>query len=218
MLRPFLFLTLAFCFLLSTRVRPQGDRPVDKNATKETINLCRSLKKLSNKGFMFGHQDALAYGVDWKYDSLSGSAGRSDIKDVTGDNPAVYGWELGHLEIDKPVNLDGVPFNTMQQLIRQGYERGGVITISWHLNNPLTGKSAWDPAPGTVASVIPGGAKHDLYKTWLNKLAAFLNGLTDSKGKLIPVIFRPYHELNGNWFWWGGKNCSPEDFKSYGIH
>ena len=94
---------------------------------------------------MFGHQDDLAYGVGWKYEE-----GRSDIKDVTGDYPAVYGWELGHLEIDKPVNLDSVPFKKMQQLIKKGYERGGVITISWHLNNPLTGKSAWNPATGTV--------------------------------------------------------------------
>ena len=64
---------------------------------------------------MFGHQDDLAYGVGWKYEK-----GRSDIKDVTGDYPAVYGWELGHLEIDSPYNLDSVPFNTMQQLIRDG--------------------------------------------------------------------------------------------------
>ncbi|MEO5563570.1 MAG: glycosyl hydrolase, partial [Chitinophagaceae bacterium] len=158
--------------------------------------------------FMFGHQDDLAYGVGWKYEE-----GRSDIWDVTEDYPAVYGWELGHLEIDHATNLDSVPFNTMQQLIKQGYERGGVITISWHLDNPLTGKSAWVPAEGTVASILPGGSKHDLYKNWLDKLAGFMNGLTGSRGEFIPVIFRPYHELNGNWFWWGGKNCTPDEFK-----
>lgn len=53
---------------------------------------------------MFGHQDALAYGVGWKY-----LPGRSDIKDVTDDYAAVYGFELGYLEIDLPVNLDSVP-------------------------------------------------------------------------------------------------------------
>src|SRR3954468_4860386 len=70
------------------------DLPSDKNATKETINLYRNLKKLLNKGIMFGHQDDLAYGVGWKYEP-----GRSDIKDVTGDYPAVYGWELGRIEL-----------------------------------------------------------------------------------------------------------------------
>ena len=101
----------------------------------------------------------------------------------------------------------------MKQFIREGYERGGVITISWHLNNPLTGKSAWDPAPGTVASVLPGGTKNQLYKSWLNTIADFMLSLQDQKGNLIPVIFRPFHELNGNWFWWGKNHCTPEELK-----
>lgn len=202
----FLFVVLAsFFFPVHTDAQ---ELPSDKKATKETIALYNNLKRLLNKGIMFGHQDDLAYGVGWKYEG-----GRSDIKDVTGDYPAVYGWELGHLEIDRPVNLDSVPFNTMQQLIRQGYERGGVITISWHLNNPLTGKSAWNPEKGTVASVLPGGSKHDLYKSWLDKIAVFMNGLKGNRGEFIPVIFRPYHELNGNWFWWGGTNATSDDFK-----
>lgn len=197
---------------LIARVIDANNGPADKKATKETVALYNNLKKLLGKGFMFGHQDDLAYGVGWNYES-----GRSDIKDVTGDYPAVYGWELGHLEIDKPVNLDSVPFKTMQQLIKQGYQGGGVITISWHLNNPRTGKTAWDSEPGTVASVLPGGSKHDLYKSWLDKIVLFMNGLKGSRGEFIPVIFRPYHELNGNWFWWGGKNCSPEEFKKLWI-
>jgi Glycosyl hydrolase family 26 len=188
------------------------DGIVDRKATTETFALYNNLKKQLDKGFMFGHQDDLAYGVGWKYQD-----GRSDIKDVTGDYPAVYGWELGHLEIDKVVNLDSVPFTTMQRMIKQGYERGGVITISWHLNNPLTGKTAWNSEPGTVTSILPGGSKHDLYKSWLDKIAAFMNGLKGNRGEFIPVIFRPYHELNGNWFWWGGKHCSPEEFKKLWI-
>lgn len=186
--------------------------PVDKNATKETVNLYRNLKRLVRTGILFGHQDDLAYGVGWKYEP-----GRSDIKDVTGDYPAVYGWDLGRIEIDRPVNLDSVPFAAMQQFIRDGYERGGVITISWHLNNPLTGKSAWDPETGTVASILPGGSKHDLYKSWLDKVADFMNGLKGSGGEMIPVIFRPYHELNGNWFWWGGSHCTPGEFKQLWV-
>ncbi len=203
------FLILAIFFAMPGLVSAQADLPIDKKSTRETINLYRNLKRVLNKGFMFGHQDDLAYGVGWKYEE-----GRSDIKDAAGDYPAVYGWELGRLEIDQPVNLDGVPFDKMRELIRAGYERGGVITISWHLNNPLTGKSAWDPAVGSVSSILPGGSKHDLYKSWLDKVGAFLNSLKDQNGILIPVIFRPYHELNGSWFWWGGKNCSAEEFRN----
>ncbi|MEJ7737177.1 MAG: glycosyl hydrolase [Chitinophagaceae bacterium] len=182
--------------------------PIDPNATKQTANLYHNLKKIINKGIMFGHQDALAYGVNWKY-----KKNRSDIKDVTGDYPAVFGYELGHLEIDKPVNLDSVPFDKMKTYIQWAYKKGSLITLSWHLNNPLTGENAWFPADGTVASVLPGGARHDLYKSWLDKVAAFAHSLKGKKGEAIPIIFRPYHELNGNWFWWGKNHCTPEQFK-----
>ncbi|NNV56496.1 beta-mannosidase [Panacibacter sp. KCS-6] len=183
--------------------------PSDKLATKETIHLYNNLFQLQHKGIMIGHQDDLAYGVNWKYET-----GRSDIKDVAGDYPAIYGWELGGLENNASANLDGVPFDKMQQFIKDAYGRGAVITISWHLNNPLTGKSAWDPAPkGSVAAALPGGSKNDLYKSWLDKVAIFMQSLTTAKGNYIPVIFRPFHELNGNWFWWGGNNCTPEELK-----
>ena len=190
-----------------------ADLPSDKEATKETIALYRNLKKLLNKGFMFGHQDDLAYGVGWKYDASTSSAGRSDIKDVTGDYPAVYGFELGRLEIDQSVNLDSVPFDKMKNFIVTAYQRGGVITLSWHLNNPLTGQTAWNPAPGTVASILPDGEKNGLYKTWLDKVASFMLDLRGKNGEHIPIIFRPFHELNGSWFWWGKNNCTPDELK-----
>jgi len=202
-------LCVLFIFLNSLTILAQtatDELPADKKATKETIALYHNLKKLLNEGIMFGHQDDLAYGVGWKYEP-----GRSDIKDVTGDYPAVYGFELGRLEIDQPVNLDSVPFDKMKSFIREAYDRGGVITLSWHLNNPLTGKTAWDPAAGTVASALPGGEKNDLYKSWLDKVAAFILDLKGKHGEYIPVIFRPFHELNGDWFWWGGKNCTPDE-------
>lgn len=182
--------------------------PADKNATKETVKLYNNLIRLLQKGIMFGHQDDLAYGYGWKYEN-----GRSDIKDVTGDYPAVYGWELGRIEVDAPVNLDSVPFERMKQFIQDGYKRGSVITISWHLNNPVTGKSAWEPAVGTVASILPGGTKNELYKSWLDKIALFMQSLKGKNGELVPVIFRPFHELNGSWFWWGKNHCTPDEIK-----
>jgi hypothetical protein len=182
--------------------------PSDKKATRQTINLYHNLKKLLNKGIMFGHQDDLAYGVGWKY-----VTGKSDVKIVTGHYPAIYGFELGRIELDHSVNIDSVPFDSMRNYIRTIYERGGVITLSWHLNNPLTGKTAWDPAPGTVASVLPGGQKNYLYKSWLDKVADFIFSLKGKNGEQIPVILRLFHELNGNWFWWGKDHCTPEEFK-----
>lgn len=155
-----------FCVLCGAAVAQHLSS--DKKATRETVSLYRNLRKLINTGILFGHQDDLAYGVRLQYEK-----GRSDVKDVTGDYPAVYGWEPGRLELDQAVNLDGVPFDKMRLLIKQGYSRGGIITISCHLNNPLTGKTACDPAPRTVESILPGGEKNELYKAWLNKIAAY---------------------------------------------
>jgi len=202
--RIYLF-ALCMLYFLSSSAQ---DLPIDPHATSETVALYRHLHAIGNTGYLVGHQDDLAYGYDWKYQE-----GRSDIHDVTGDYPALYGWELGRIELDHAVNLDSVPFDRMRSYIREAYRRGGVITISWHLNNPLTGGTAWQPAPGTVASILPGGERNTLYKTWLDKVAAYLQSLKDEHDRPIPVILRLFHELNGSWFWWGGRNCTPGELK-----
>jgi hypothetical protein len=202
------FIFSIFLLLVSGSFTLYAQNSIDPLASKQTKNLFFNLLKLKNKGIMFGHQDDLAYGVGWKYVS-----GKSDVKEVTGDYPAIYGFELGRIELDHPVNLDSVPFDSMRNYIRTVYERGGVITLSWHLNNPLTGKTAWDPAPGTVTSILPGGERNELYKTWLDKVANFIVSLKGKNGEQIPVILRLFHELNGNWFWWGKDHCTQEEFK-----
>ena len=181
--------------------------PSDKLATKETVNLYKNLKKLLNKGVMFGHQDDLAYGVNWKY-----VAGKSDVQDVVGDYPAVYGWELGNIEHQLPYNLDSVPFEKMRSFIEQGFERGGIATVSWHADNPLNGESAWDTTHA-VQSILPGGTRHELYNIWLDRVANFLKNLRSNKGTTIPILFRPFHEFTGNWFWWCQNTCTPDEFK-----
>lgn len=183
--------------------------PSDKMATKETVALYNHLHALLGKKVLFGHQDDLAYGVGWQYEP-----GRSDVKSVTGEYPALYGWELGHLELDSAKNLDNVPFNKMKQFIRQGYVRGGAITISWHLNNPLNEKSAWDTTRGSVAAILPGEPKNKTYVLYLDRLASFIGELKGPKGEAIPILFRPFHELTGSWFWWGESECTPLEFIS----
>lgn len=181
----------------------------DKKATAETVLLYKNLNKLVQKGYLFGHQDDLAYGVNWKYEN-----NRSDIKDVTGDYPAVYGWDIAGLEKDDANNIDGVPFEKMKQYIIEANERGGISTISWHFDNPATGKNAWDNTPNSLKTILPGGENHQKFTSWLDKAANFFLSLKDKKGKNIPILFRPYHELTGGWFWWGKGNCTSEEFKT----
>jgi mannan endo-1,4-beta-mannosidase len=208
-IRTFLLLAVLLGAKCSFAQPAANELPADKSATKQTIALYNNLKKLAAKGYMFGHQDDLAYGVNWRYEN-----GRSDVKEVAGDYPAVYGWELGGLEAGEEKNIDGVPFKKMRQFIKEGYERGGVITISWHARSPLGApKGAWDTTHGTVTSILPGGANHQLYKSWLDEVATFLLSLKGSQGEPVPVLFRPFHELTGNWFWWGRNACTPDQFK-----
>ncbi len=199
----------AFYSCAAQKVAVAATGTADQDATPETRYLYHNLAAISKTGFMFGHQDDLAYGVNWKYE-----AGRSDVKDVTGDYPAVYGWDLGGLEKKSDKNIDGIPFDKMRQFIKEGKKRGGIITISWHMDNPLTGKNAWDTTPNTLVSVLPGGANHEKFKSWLDAAAVYLLSLKDGNGKAIPVLYRPYHELTGNWFWWCKNNASPEEFKT----
>lgn len=188
---------------------------VDKNATPETLSLYRNLSAIAEKGIMFGSQDATVYGLNpdksiWWYEP-----DRSNVKDVCGDHPAVYGWELGHLEHGRDVSLDTVKFTVIRDEIIKAYERNGIITMSWHNDNPLTGGSTWDTSSDqVVASILPGGEKHTLYLQWLDRLADFAHSLKTTDGTMVPVMFRPYHEHTGSWFWWGARLCTVEEYKT----
>ncbi|RZK50652.1 MAG: beta-mannosidase [Pedobacter sp.] len=186
----------------------QGQTLINAKASPETKNLYKNLFKIQEDKTLFGHQDALAYGVGWKYEQ-----GRSDIKSLTDDLPGIYGWDLGGIEHARDKNLDGVPFAKMREYIQGAYQRGAVITLSWHWDNPLTGGSTWDTTAHTVKSILPGGSQHEKYKLWLDRGAAYMHSLTGPQGEKIPVLFRPFHELNGNWFWWGPNTTSVNDFK-----
>jgi mannan endo-1,4-beta-mannosidase len=207
--------TLFLIILVSHRILAQ---PIDPLATEETKNLFYNLQTVAKGNLLFGHEDALAYGLNEDHTRWIDEDNRSDVRSVTGSHPAVYGWDLGRLEVpDSTANIDDVDFERMKYWIISGYERGGIITISWHSNNPQTGGDTWDTSGNAPSHILPGGDKHDFYKGWLDKVADFALSLTDSEGKLVPVLFRPYHEHTGGWFWWGKNSCTPEEYKALWI-
>lgn len=198
--------------LLAACTSQKEKRPVtaDPAATAETVNMLAGLRAATEKGIMFGHQDDLSYGIGWIYPD-----GVSDVRRVTGDWPAVYGMDLGDIEHRAPVNLDSVPFDHMKVFAGEIWARGGVITFSWHVDNPLTDGNSWDvTSDRVVASVLPGGESHEKFKGWLDNLAEFLGSLRDENDVAIPVIFRPWHEHTGSWFWWGQNLCTDDEFVS----
>jgi hypothetical protein len=140
------------------------------------------------------------------------------VKETCGDFPAVMGFELGGIEMGDAKNLDSVPFTRMREEIIAHHQRGGIVTISWHPRNPLTGGTAWDNKDKTVVrSILPGGSQHQKFQIWMQRLSAFLLSLSDEHGKPVPFIFRPWHEYNGRWFWWGKGRCTDEEFKQLWI-
>lgn len=97
------------------------------------------------------------------------------------------------------------------------YNRGGVSTISWHFVNPVSdGGFYWKDgvSKAAVKYLIPGGEAHDKYKEILKTIADWAHSLKGADGNLAPVIFRPYHEFDGDWFWWGKPHCTKKEFVS----
>ncbi len=177
--------------------------PIDKKATKKTKKLYKNLNLQTNKGIMFGHEDDVAYGANWWAED-----GRSDVLETTGSYPAVYGWDLG--KIGQPNNIDSVSFKNMKIWMKQVYKRGGVNTVSWHLDNLSTQGDSWDKNK-TVAHILPGGKDHDKYLLKLDLVADFFKSIQVGFVK-VPILFRPFHEHNGDWFWWGKGNCTEEEY------
>lgn len=201
----FIIIFLLYPFFNSTIA--QQSFVSDIKATKETKTLLENLFNLQEKGIMFGHQDDLAYGVGWKNED-----GRSDVKSVTGSYPAVYGWDLGHLELDSVNNFDGVPFEKIVLYVKDIYKRGGISTISWHFNDPVTDSTAWSKGERSVNRILTDSISKQKYTAYLDKFAALARQFKGRKGEAIPIIFRPFHEHTGNWFWWGKNSCSAPEF------
>lgn len=202
--KPFIIMHLSrtatiIAALLAVACAPKAADPIE------------TLKNAAESGkYLYAHQDALCYGHDWNVtDPAIDPADRSDVKFVCSDYPAILGLELGGIEKGKSENLDGVDFGFMLRAAKAQVERGGLLTFSWHADNPVTGGTAWDVSSNeAVASIVEGGANHGMFMGWLSKVADFLEKLD------APVIWRPWHENTASWFWWGRDLCSEQDYKA----
>ena len=189
--------------------------PQESDQTPAGALLDRLEMQVDESKIMFGHQDDYMYGHSWRLAPDAAEYIQSDTYATCGHYPAVYGMDLGGIEMDWPKNLDSNPFEQMRASAVAHHERGGVITISWHPRNPLTEGNAWDVSSDKVIeSILPGGEKHELFMTWLEKAADFLGSMKTADGEAVPVIWRPWHEHTGSWFWWGQNLCTAEQYKA----
>src|SRR5689334_23390933 len=119
-------------FVCAIIASAQKKEPIDIKATAETKALYYNLGELSNGHVLFGHQHATQYGHGWY-----GDPDRSDVKSVTGSHPAVIGVDFSGLS-GRPDSMISKEIISLRKTIADTYDRGGVTTVSWHFNNPVS--------------------------------------------------------------------------------
>jgi len=182
---------------------------LDTNATTETKALYSNLKKLAESHVLFGHQDALSYGHGW----VRGN-NRSDVKSVTGSHPAVIGLDFMGFS-GKSSRAIKRNEKILKKKVVDTYDRGGISTICWHFNNPVSNDGFYwndSTSAASIAMIKPGAPNHEDYKAILNTIGGFAQSIRGQDGTLVPIIFRLFHEFDGDWFWWGKRHTSREDF------
>lgn len=175
---------------------------VVRNATIETLYLFHNLKNIKGQGFFFGQMDP--------FDSNRENQGKkfqSDIEDICGSLPALASWELKDIAV-------GQGIEAITKEAEYYYSLNGIVSFCWHMLDP-SGRSFYleELQDKKIANeLLPGGTEHKWFLTQLDHIALFFQQLKGPHGESIPVLFRPYHEMDGGWFWWG-KNClTPDKF------
>jgi mannan endo-1,4-beta-mannosidase len=167
----------------------------------------------------------LFYRISGRY-TLSGQHNYPNTRDhntlfaaeYTGQTPAIWSTDMGFA---KAGDYDSylARADIVKEAIRQ-HRKGSIITICWHAvpptaDEPVTFQPQGKVSPDSLASVqgkLPDEQFRDvltpgtrLYKRWaaqVDSVAVYLKKLQDAR---VPVLWRPYHEMNGDWFWWGGR-------------
>lgn len=175
-----------------------SQKPVTRNATPEAVELLEFIYSLSGDKILSGQHDY----------PMSGPFYSRYVHKMTGKYPALVGRDFGFSE---PGTLDGVNYRqgTIDNLI-QSHHEGYMITLMWHATPPTMQEpvnfsdgvqsdltdAEWD------ALITPGSDIHERWKSQVDGIAPYLRQL---QYEGVPVLWRPYHEMNGGWFWWGGR-------------
>jgi mannan endo-1,4-beta-mannosidase len=193
---------LAFVFLAVSCVRGKDHPvPVNPNASKEARELLDFLYNQQGKHTLSGVHNYPEHLTVYS----------DSFKSITGSYPVIWGSDLssiGRGYYDRQKVID--------EAIRQ-YRKGSVITLMCHQARPYEAEPVdfRKSVQGEFSDeqwlelVTPGT---EMNRKWLGKadtLAFFLKQLRDEH---IPVLWRPYHEMNGVWFWWGNRR-GPDGFR-----
>lgn len=165
---------------------------------------------------LVGHQATSIRGVGWEFWQCNNNC--SDFyTSANNRHPAVVGWELESQGGDSSQTLDWETYATTMQEALKARNRGAINTFAMHLrrlDTPGNNQGSWQVQPaGHCDQLLPGGTFH---ADWNAKLNGFVTQLNTYQvnGQPVPFLFRPFHEADGNWFWWGSTGCSDTSFKN----
>ncbi|CAN5322855.1 hypothetical protein BH09BAC6_BH09BAC6_17100 [soil metagenome] len=185
-----------------------GIKPVTPNASPEAKALLQFIQSLSGKYTLTGqHNFPAARDRNSKF-----------AAEYTGKMPAIWSSDMGFSKAgDKDSYLERAA--TVEEAKRQN-QLGSIITLCWHAvpptaNEPVT----FQPLPGADSTMLasvqgrlsdqqfkdiltPGTA---LNKKWMAQVDTIAYYLKELQKAHVAVLWRPYHEMNGSWFWWGGR-------------
>ncbi|AHM62992.1 glycosyl hydrolase family 26 [Flammeovirgaceae bacterium 311] len=193
--------TFATLLLLccSLPLMAQPFKPVNKSASSEAQRLLQYLYQVDDTHILSG-QHSYSNDLNRYYNRA---------QEIAGKYPAIWGTDfIWHGEKDPGQDV-------VAEAIRK-HKEGAIITLMWHAGRP-TDKPPFGWKESIQAELTdqewkdlttPGTA---LYKTWekqADQVATYLKQLQDAQ---VPVLWRPYHEMNGVWFWWGDKK-GPDGF------
>ncbi|MGC4075236.1 MAG: glycosyl hydrolase [Nibricoccus sp.] len=178
--------------------------PVNPGATPEARELLTFLQSVNGHGTLSGQHNYFSM------DPLSSDR----VEALTGVAPRVWGCEWGFSDARHPT--DDIAYRPrLLEEMRVRYEAGYIVVLTWHQASPTMGEPClfeegvkMNLSDRDWREILTEGT--DLNRIWCEQVDLLARGLCMLRDAKVPVIFRPYHEMNGNWFWWGGRPGSDD--------
>jgi hypothetical protein len=178
-----------------------ADTPVTPNASPEAQSLLAYFSDIYGKKIISGQQEGRRGTNELCFEL-------SYLTNNTGKLPALLAMDL------LPYTDTSPHRDTQHRLARHAIDwcqnRRGIVEFCWHWRAPMNGNEIYtkDTKFNLARAMTAGTPENEALVRDLDKIAAELEVLRDAR---VPVLWRPLHEANGRWFWWGAQG--PEPFK-----